>query len=113
VAKRRWRGSHSASGNLAAAVQAVYISVSLETRQALEIWRDYNGRATVVCRIDELAADPLLPAKWIRVLPAKNTSRRYATTAFVFRTCPSNSCIDAASSRSIGVIRPVRGTGRQ
>ena len=54
MAKRRWRGSHSASGNLAAAVQAVYISVSLETRQALEIWRDYNGRATVVCRIDEL-----------------------------------------------------------
>jgi len=108
VAKRRWRGSHSASGNLAAAVQAVYISVSLETRQALEIWRDYNGRATVVCRIDELKNELAADHFCLRI-----TSRRYATTAFVFRTCPSNSCIDAASSRSIGVIWPVRGTGRQ
>jgi hypothetical protein len=24
---------------------------------ALEIWRDYNGRAVLECRIDELAAD--------------------------------------------------------
>jgi hypothetical protein len=40
--------------SLAAAVQAGLYQRQLGNPAALEIWRDYNGRATVVCRIDEL-----------------------------------------------------------
>jgi hypothetical protein len=54
------------------------VFVTKRSDSVLEIWRDYNGRAAVECRIDELKNEPAADHFCLRSFFAKLISRHLA-----------------------------------